>query len=74
MIILACFILCQTPHMSWPAAHLPVLSSFILSGSACIQEHGQVHHPQGYCAALGGTISIQAPLPMIKEHPLDFKM
>lgn len=70
MIILVCFTLCQMSDMPWPAAHLAVLPSFILAGSACIQEHGQVHHPQGYCAALGGCISIQAPLPVIMVYTL----
>lgn len=32
-----------------------VLSSYIdPTGSTCIQEHGQVYHPPGYCAALWG--------------------
>lgn len=74
LMILAYFILCQTSLMSWPAAHMPLWSFVILAGSACIQEHGQVHHPQGYCAALWGTISMVAHLPVIKEHHVGFKM
>lgn len=70
----------------WPASFrvrlhtclgLLLMSHFtplMLADSACVQEHGQVHHPSGYCAAVGGTVSIQAPLLVIIEHPLCCKM
>lgn len=40
------------------AAWLSVLfSSINPAGSARVQEHGQVYHPPGYCAALWGNFS-----------------
>lgn len=43
----------NVPQMAWATAWFSVLSASINpAGSTCIQEHGQVHHPPGYCAAI----------------------